>query len=136
MPVKSNTLADRIRRTRKEWQFTGTGTSFNETWADGKECITLSTELSGVLRINEVQSSLGDPIGHRSGVFGLLDEFGITSSARDVYDLLLGAPLDQRKEGVSGGDRPNDIGLVLFHRSDAKHYQVKGVGCLHRCSDR
>ena len=83
--------------------------------------MSLSTELNGVLHVDEVQRGLGDPIGHRGGVSSLLGELGITGSARDVYDLLLGTLSDQRKESVRGGDRPDDVGLVLFHGSGVKY---------------
>jgi len=79
--INSSTL---VKYTHGAWgkqQLTGAGTSVNETWADRKECITLPTELNGVLRVDEVQGSLRDSIGHSSGVSGLLDELGITGGA-------------------------------------------------------
>ena len=48
--------------------------SVNETRTDRKECVTLSTELDGVVRVNKVQGSLGDSIGDRSGVPALFDK--------------------------------------------------------------
>jgi hypothetical protein len=116
--INSSTLVKRTRGAQRKQRLTGLAdTSVNETWADRKECVTLSAELNSVLRVDEVQGSLGDSIGHRSGVSGLLDELGITGSARDVDDLLLSSLFDQRKESVGDGDGPNDIGLVLSHRS-------------------
>ena len=91
VPIQSNALTSYACTTRRKQQLTRTSTSLNETWANRKECITLSAELDGVLRVHDVQGGLGDRIGHRSGEPAPLDELGIAGSARDVDDFLLGS---------------------------------------------
>lgn len=102
-----------------------TCTSVDETWAYRKERVAPSTELGGVFRVNEVQGGLRNPIGRRSDISGLLDELGITSSARDINNLLLSTLFNQRKESVGNSDRSNDIGPILLHRSGMNYFRYK-----------
>ena len=112
-PTESSMLANNIREVWREQGLTRTGTSINEAWTDGEERVTLSTEFNGVVCVDEIHGSLGYPIGHRSGKSALPDELWITDSTRDADDLLLGALFDQRKEGVRGSDRSDNVGLML-----------------------
>ena len=114
VPTENSTSTNHIHEAWRERPLTGTSIGLNEARADREERITFSTELNAVVRVDEVQGSLGDSIGDCNSKSALLDELGITDSARDVDDLLLDAPFDQRKESICGGDRPNDVGLILF----------------------
>ena len=123
VPINSRTLVDRTYGAWSKRRLTGTidNRDVNEAGADSKECVTPSTELNSVLRVNEVQGCLGDSVGHRGGPSKLLNEPGITGSARDVDNLLLGTLFDQRKESVGNGDRSDNVGPVLFHGSDVNY---------------
>ena len=59
-----------------------------------KECVTLPAELCAVFRVDEVQGGLGNTVGHSGGVSGLLNEFEIAPTSRDVDNLLLGTLFD------------------------------------------
>jgi hypothetical protein len=114
--TKSSVLSNSLRRTWRNGDLRTQvlASSVDETWAYGQEGIAFSAELGCALRVNKVQRGLGYSVGHRSGISGGLDEFGVTASGRNVNNLLLGSPLNQGEEHISNGDRPNDIGLVLF----------------------
>ena len=121
VPIKSRTLVNHTYGPWRKQRLTRTIDNVDETGADRKECVTPSAELNSVLRVNEVQGCLGDSVGYRRGVSRLLNEPGIAGSARDVDDFLLSALFDQRKESVGNGDRSDNVGLVLFHGSDANY---------------